>query len=124
MKSNLLKFVGILIMSMSLLACAQTPREKLKDAFSDVGEGDTTSEALRKLRAQGLWCNQIDDINQKPMVINGNNKEAPVPDGIVFYQCAAQTDGICLNTGAVRFVSDDNEIVRIVQLIYRTKTCL
>jgi len=117
--------IGICIVSMALLSCATMPREKLKDAFSSVYLGDSTSEVLKKLRQRGLSCNMIDDLEHSVITVGADKEDAQVPDGVVFYQCATQTSSMgCLHTGSVRFVSKNKKIARIVQLVYRAKVCL
>jgi len=124
MKSYI-QIIGIFIVSITLLSCATMPREKLKNAFASVYLGDSTSEVLKKLRQRGLSCHMIDDLEYSGITLGADKEYAQVPDGEVFYQCAVQTSSIgCLHTGAVRFVSENKKIARIVQRVYRAKVCL
>jgi len=110
---------------MTLLSCATMPREKLKNAFSSVYVGDSTSEVLKKLRQRGLSCHRINDLERSGITVGGDNEDAQVPGGEVFYQCAVQTSSLgCVHTGSVRFVSENKKIARIVQRVYRAKVCL
>jgi len=122
---SFIQIIGICIVSMTLPSCATMPRDKLKNAFSNVYLGDSTSEVLRKLRQRGLSCHMIDNLEQSGMTVGGDKEDAQVPNGVVFYQCATQTSSIgCLHTGGVRFVSENKKIAHIVQRVYRAKVCL
>ena len=124
MKSYI-QIIGICIVGMSLISCATMPREKLKNAFSDVYVGNSTSEVLKKLRQRGLSCHSINDLERSMLRVGGDKVDTPVPNGVVFYQCAVETSSMgCLHTGGVRFVSENKKISRIVQRVYRAKVCM